>query len=145
MQRSAKTRKLGVVFCPAILFFSFACSVNQTPGTWVLLGTQQFDERTDMGVIPMGPMEGAFSRLRFELSCLLEINWVRVYFEDGENWSPNRDFNIRQGPGARSVVIDLPDEDKAIDRIEFRCILPAFDGFQAQRQAFVKVFGWKKG
>jgi len=98
-----------------------------------------------MGVIPIGPMEGAFSRLRFELTGLLEMNWVRVYFEDGERWSPNRDFNIRQGPGARSVVIDLPDEDKVIDRIEFRCILAAFDALQGPGPASAKVFGWKKG
>jgi hypothetical protein len=145
MQRSVIIGKLGAVFCPAILFFSFACSVNQTPGTWVLLGTQQFDEMTDMGVIHMGPIEGAFFRLRFEISGPLEMNWVRVFFEDGERWSPNRDLSIRQGPGPKSVVIDLPDEGKVIDRIEFRCVINANDYTKGQATAFARVFGWKKG
>ena len=136
----AKTRKLGAVFYVFIVFFSFACSVNQIPGTWVLLGTRQIDEMTDMGVIPVGSIEGTFISLRLDLTDNLEINWVRVYFEDGGMWTPPRDSSIRQGLGARVVRVELPDEGKVIDRIEFRCI---FAGDARGQTAMVRVFGRK--
>jgi len=108
------------------------------------LGTGNFDERRDTANIQVGASEGVFSRLRFEVSNALELNWVFVYFEDGERWSPNEgvsaNYKPRRGMGRGDQEFDLPDGERVIKRIEFRVTFIGFD----TSAGYVKVYGLKE-
>jgi hypothetical protein len=140
MQRSRKTIILGTLFCTAFIFISFSCAPKLSPGKWIFLGMSQFDERHDTASIRMGLSEGVFTRLRFEVSGGVELNWVIVFFENGERWSPNEGLNIRQGLGPGDQEFDLPSDIQVINRIEFRCILKDF----TTSAGAVKVYGLKE-
>jgi hypothetical protein len=140
LRRFRKTIILGISFYTAFIFLSFSCSPNQTPDKWIFLGLRQFDERNDTAVIRLGPSEGAFSCLRFEISGPVELNWVIVFFENGERWSPNEGLNIRQGLGPGDQEFDLPSDEQIINRIEFRCILKDF----TTSAGAVKVYGLRE-
>jgi hypothetical protein len=120
---------------------SVACAPKLTPERWIFLGMSTFDERRDTANIHVGPREGEFSRLRFEVSGALELNWVIVFFEDGDRWSPGEsftaDYRRGRGLGRGDQEFDLPGDERAIKRIEFRVILADF----VTSSGTVKVYG----
>ena len=144
MRRSGKTIILRLIFCIILMFIFNACAPKLNPDKWIFLGTSNFDERRDTANIRVGESEGVFSRLRFEVSNALELNWVFVYFEDGERWSPNEgvsaDYKPRRGMGRGDQEFDLPDGERVIKRIEFRV---TFIGFNTSA-GYVKVYGLKE-
>jgi hypothetical protein len=89
-----------------------ACVPKLNPGPWVFLGTGEFDERRDTANIRVGDSEGIFSRLRFEVSRGIELNWVTVLFENDDRWSPNdgvsADYQSRRSMGRGDQEFDLP-------------------------------------
>jgi hypothetical protein len=132
-----KATKLGSFF---VVLISFACGPELGPETWILLGTGNFDVGRDMTSIGVGPSKGEFSRLRFELSSGAELNWVLVYFEGGEKWSPIEGSSDERGrrlaPGERTF--ELPGH-RLIKRIEVRVTYIALD----VTAGYVRVYGWK--
>jgi hypothetical protein len=111
MQRYYKTLILGIFFFTAFIFISFFCAPKLNPDKWIFLGMSQFDERHDTASIRVGPSEGVFSRLRFEVSGAVELNWVIVFFSNGDRWSPNEGFSAsfkaRHGLGHGDQEFDL--------------------------------------
>jgi hypothetical protein len=73
----------------------------------------------------------------------LELNWVFVYFDDGERWSPDEgvsaEYRPRRNLGRGDQEFDLPGEDRVIKRIEFRV---TFIGFETNT-GYVRVYGAK--
>jgi hypothetical protein len=76
MRRSEKTAIFGILFCMALIFISAVCAPKMNPDKWIFLGAGQFDERHDTANIRAGASEGVFSRLRFEVTGLLELNCI---------------------------------------------------------------------
>jgi len=144
MQRCHKTNILEILFCTAFIFISFSCVPKLSPANWIFLGMINFDERRDTANIRVGESEGEFSRLRFEVSNTLELNWVFVYFEDGDRWSPNEgftaDYKPHRGMGRGDQEFDLPGDGRVIKRIEFRVNLIGFD----TSAGYVRVYGLKE-
>ena len=144
MRRSGKTIIFGFLFCAVLVFIPNACTPNLDPDKWIFLGTGMLHEREDTANIPVGASIGVFSRLRFEISASLELNWVRVFFENGARWSPNEGFNAsyeaRQSLGRGNQEFDLPSDTGAIKRIELRVILTDFNSSAGT----VKVYGLKE-
>ena len=144
MRISGKTVILGILFCTVLIFISGACVPKLSPAKWIFLGMGNFDERRDTANIRVGESEGVFSRLRFEVSGALELNWVFVYFEDGDRWSPDEGFDAaykrRRGFGRGDQEFDLPGDERVIKRIEFRVNLIGFD----TSAGYVKVYGLKE-
>jgi hypothetical protein len=145
MPRNGKTIISGILFCAASLFVSVACAPKMNPDRWIFLGMSQFDERHDTANIRVGPSEGVFSRLRFEVSDTGELNWVIVFFENGDRWSPDEGFKagynkVRRGMRHPDQEFELPSDEGAIKRIEIRIILADF----MTSKGSVKVYGLKK-
>jgi hypothetical protein len=145
MPRNGRTIISGILFCAASVFVSVACAPKTNPERWIFLGMSQFDERQDTANIRVGPSEGVFSRLRFEVSDTGELNWVIVFFENGDRWSPDEGFKadykkVRPGMAHRNQEFDLPSDEGAIKRIEVRIILADF----TTSKGSVKVYGLKK-
>ena len=143
MRRSRKTALSGILFCNIFVLISSACVPNLSPEKWIFLGTSDFDERRDTANIRVGESEGVFSRLRLEPSSGIELNWVFVYFEDGERWSPDEgfsaDYKPRRAMGRGDQEFDLPG-DRVNKRIELRVTLIGFD----TRGGYVRVYGLKE-
>jgi hypothetical protein len=140
MQRYHKAIILGIFFYTAFIFISFSCAPKLNTDKWIFLGMSQFDERRDTTSIRVGPSEGVFTRLRFEVTGAVELNWVIVFFEKGDRWSPNEGLDIRHGLGQRGQEFNLPGDEGVIDRIEFRIILTDF----ITSAGSVKVYGLKE-
>jgi hypothetical protein len=144
MQRSGKIIILGTLFCAVLIFIFGACVPKLSPAKWIFLGMSTMDERRDTANIRVGESEGEFSSIRFEVSNTLELNWVFIYFEDGDRWSPNEgftaDYKPHRGLGRGDLEFDLPGEGRVIKRIEFRVNLIGFD----TSAGYVKVYGLKE-
>jgi hypothetical protein len=144
MRRSGKTVFLGLIFSTVPIFVSVACAPKLSQANWVFLGMSNFDERRDTANIRVGESEGVFSRLRFEVSGGIELNWVIVLFENGDRWSPNEGFNAaykpRRGMGRGDQEFDLPGDEFVIKRIEFRVNFIGFD----TSAGYVRVYGLKE-
>jgi hypothetical protein len=144
MQRSGKIIILGTLFCAVLIFIFGACVPKLSPANWIFLGMSTMDERRDTANIRVGESEGEFSSIRFEVSNTLELNWVFIYFEDGDRWSPNEgftaDYKPHRGLGRGDLEFDLPGEGRVIKRIEFRVNLIGFD----TSAGYVKVYGLKE-
>jgi hypothetical protein len=129
--------KLGFLF---VVLISVACGPELGPETWILLGTGNFDVGRDMTSFGVGASKGEFSRLRFELSSGAELNWVLVYFEGGEKWSPSEGSSDERGarlaPGDRTF--ELPGH-RLIKRIEVRVAYLEPE----VKAGYVRVYGWK--
>lgn len=144
MRKSGKTAILGLIFSTIPIFISVACAPNLSPGKWIFLGMSNFDERRDTANIRVGESKGEFSRLRFEFSGGIELNWVIVLFENGDRWSPHESFNAAYKPrrdmGRDDQEFFLPGDGMVIKRIEFRVSFMDFD----TSAGYVKVYGLKE-
>jgi hypothetical protein len=141
MLRSEKTAILAIAVCTFLMFISGACVPKLSPEKWIFLGMSNFDEKRDTANLSVGESEGVFSRLKFEVSGGIELNWVFVYFEDGDRWSPDEGFNAqytrRRGMGRGDQEFDLPGDERIIKRIEFRVNFIGFD----TSAGYVRVYG----
>jgi len=144
MPRSYKIVILRTLSGLILLFVFGACVPKLSPDKWIFLGMSELDERRDTANIRVGESEGLFSRLRFEISGGIELNWVIVLFENGDRWSPNEgvsaDYEPRRGMGRGDQEFNLPSHERAIKRIEFRV---TFIGFNSNA-GYVRVYGLKE-
>jgi hypothetical protein len=85
---------------------------------WTLLGTQEVAGRRDRDTIMVGKREGKFDKLALVvMDSDVELKDLTVVFANGEKWSPGGlKHTFREGQ--RSRAIDLPGNDRMIQKIE---------------------------
>ena len=109
-----KSKTLILAAFMAILFFSFSLIQND----WRILGERSVKFSSDKDVIKVGGNDW-YDKLKIKVvDAPLHIGGMEVFFENGEKQDVNLRQNIRQGGESR--VIDLPEGERRIDRIEFR-------------------------
>ena len=91
-----------------------AAPVN--PG-WQLLGEQSVKGKRDKDTIIVGKYEGKFDQIQISvLDSDVEIKDLTVFFANGEKWSPGIKHSFKEGQ--RSKAIDLPGNNRTINKIE---------------------------
>lgn len=86
---------------------------------WDYLGNRTVQGRNDVDEIVVTGAEGAFRKLKFEVTgSALEIYNVVVTFRNGETVSPNT--RLRFAQGAESRTLDLPGNNRIIRKVRFR-------------------------
>ena len=104
---------------------------------WVKLGERQVNGRVDRDTITVGRYEGRFSKLTMVVEDNdLELLDFVVTFAGGQQWSPRLQFYFREGTSTR--VIDLPGDDRVIQRIDLR-----YRNVGGGRGATVEIWGLK--
>jgi hypothetical protein len=84
---------------------------------WVKLGEKTVNGRVDRDTIRVGKYEGRFSKLTLSVErSELELLSFVVTFANGERWQPNVQYYFRAN--SRSRVIDLPGDDRRIQKID---------------------------
>jgi hypothetical protein len=89
---------------------------------WTLLGTRQVagrhkHDRDDRDTINVSRRDGRFDRLTVVVTDSdIELKDLTITFENGQTWSAGLRHVFREGQ--RSRAIDLPGQDRAIDKIE---------------------------
>lgn len=118
-------------YLKAALFFSLiatlaSCSSSKknilTPQGWVVLGENKINfvrEKDAIKVYSLDP----FTDIRFRAEYrAVKISAMTIYFENGDKLSPNIDEVIEADKYSR--IINLADNGKKIDRIEFKYRTP---------------------
>jgi hypothetical protein len=85
---------------------------------WTLLGTQEVAGKRDRDSITVGKQEGKFDKLTIVVTDSdVELKDLTVVFANGDKWSPGGlKHSFREGQ--RSRAIDLPGNDRGIQRID---------------------------
>jgi hypothetical protein len=84
---------------------------------WSLLGEQSVQGKRDKDTILVGKYEGKFDQLQLVvLDSDIELKDLTVFFGNGEKWSPALKHAFKEGQ--RSRVIDLPGNNRTINKIE---------------------------
>ncbi len=85
---------------------------------WTLLGTQEVAGRRDRDTIMVGRQEGRFDKLTIVVTDSdVDLKDLTVYFANGQKWSPGGlRHTFREGQ--RSRAVDLPGDDRKIQKIE---------------------------
>lgn len=118
MKEHSKTLILEILISGSLALCSLCCKPALSPGKWVFIRSIQVDNMQDMATIIVGRSKGTFSCLRFEALNPMVISQVRVFFEKGEEWSPNIRLDFPYGKTAH--VINLPTGERLINKVEFR-------------------------
>jgi hypothetical protein len=106
---------------------------------WTLLGSRTVNGRADRDVVDVGPYQGRFDQITLlVLDSDLELFDLTVVFGNGERWSPRLRHAFREG--SRSHSIDLPGDDRMIQRLEL-----AYGKLSRGRPASVEVYGRASG
>src|SRR5688572_20721463 len=85
---------------------------------WTLLGTQEVAGRRDRDTIMVGKHEGKFDKLTIVVTDSdVELKDLTVVFANGDKWSPGG-LKHSFKEGQRSRAIDLPGNDRAIQKVE---------------------------
>jgi hypothetical protein len=85
---------------------------------WTLLGTQEVAGKRDRDTIMVGKNEGKFDKLTLVVTDSdVELKDLTVVFANGDKWSPGG-LKHSFKEGQRSRAIDLPGNDRAIQKIE---------------------------
>src|SRR4051812_16893010 len=86
---------------------------------WVLLGEQTVQGKRDKDTILVGKYEGKFDQLQLVvLDSDIDLKEMTVFFANGEKWSPALKQSFKEGQ--RSKQIDLPGNNRTINKIELR-------------------------
>jgi hypothetical protein len=84
---------------------------------WTLLGEQTVQGKRDKDTILVGKYEGKFDQLQLVvLDSDIELKDMTVFFANGEKWSPALKHSFKEGQ--RSKMIDLPGNNRTINKIE---------------------------
>jgi hypothetical protein len=84
---------------------------------WTLLGEQTVQGKRDKDAILVGKYEGKFDQLQLVvLDSDIELKDLTVHFGNGEKWSPALKTSFKEGQ--RSKIIDLPGNNRTINKIE---------------------------
>ncbi|HEY5926955.1 MAG TPA: hypothetical protein VIV11_34950 [Kofleriaceae bacterium] len=85
---------------------------------WTLLGTQEVAGKRDRDTIMVGKHEGKFDKITLVVTDSdVELKDVTVVFGNGDKWSPGG-LKHSFKEGQRSRAIDLPGNDRMIQKIE---------------------------
>lgn len=111
----------------AAIFFSLiitlaSCSSSKknviTPEGWVIIGETKANFIREKDVIKVYSID-RFTDLRFRVDDrAVKISEMTIYFENGDKLSPNIEDVVE--PGQYSRIINLADNGKKLDRIEFK-------------------------
>lgn len=97
-------------------------------GEWIRLGCKDVRFLIDRDTVRVGRAEGRFSAIRLKVRrAPVEVLNLRVTFGNGTRM----DVPVREvvRPGGTSRIIDLPGNNRGIDRIEMICrAMPALAG-----------------
>jgi hypothetical protein len=118
-----------------------ACSSTKQPqtsaaGAWELLGRKVVDFRTERDVIPVTAGEGRFSRIQLRVSENgVYVRDLRIHFRNGGV----QDVDLRAAiePGGHSRTIDLPGDDRVIERV----VMTYRSASRRRAKATVSVWG----
>lgn len=103
---------------------------------WDLLGTQEVAGKRDRDVIQVGRREGKFDKLMLVVTDSdIELKDLTVVFANGQRWSPGGLKHIFR-EGQRTRPIDLPGNDRIIQRIEL-----VYGNVWGRGRAKVSVYG----
>jgi hypothetical protein len=106
---------------------------------WQLLGAQTVHGRTDRDVITVGRYQGRFDELMMVVTDSdIELLDFDVVFANNERWSPRLGHYFREG--SRTRKIDLPGDDRVIQRIELK-----YKNLPGGGRAKVEVWGRDTG
>jgi hypothetical protein len=84
---------------------------------WVKLGEKTVNGRVDRDTIRVGKYDGRFEKLTLAVEkSELELLSFVVTFANGQKWRPNVRYFFREG--SRSRVIDLPGDERRIQKID---------------------------
>ena len=85
---------------------------------WTLLGTQEVAGKRDRDTIMVGKQEGKFDKLALVVTDSdVELKDLTIVFANGDKWSPGGLKHVFK-EGQRSRAVDLPGNDRAIQKIE---------------------------
>jgi hypothetical protein len=114
-----------------------ACVTVLQPSGSVVLGERTVDFRADHDVIGVGPYEGFFRSLNFQVEKNdVEIFNIVVVYGNGEREKIDTRLVFREG--SRSRIIDLHGGKRRIQSIQFTCRTV---GEKHEGRARVVVFG----
>jgi hypothetical protein len=86
---------------------------------WVKLGQRLVQGKNDRDVIPVGRVQGNFSRLMLVVEgSELEMHDMKVTFGNGQEWDPNVRQFFRERSATRAI--DLPGRQRFIKKIAFQ-------------------------
>jgi hypothetical protein len=84
---------------------------------WTLLGGQAVGGKRDRDTFNVGKYEGRFDEISLNvLDSDLELLDITVVFNNGERWQPRVKHSFKEGQ--RTRAIDLPGQDRTIQKIE---------------------------
>lgn len=120
----------GLIVCAALGAATVAHAQPHTPplgrpapmafdaAGWTLLGTQEVAGKRDRDTITVGRREGKFDKLAIVVTDSdVEIKDMTVVFTSGDKWTPGGLKHVFK-EGQRSRAIDLPGNDRTIQKIE---------------------------
>ena len=123
------TRLPSLIVAAALTAASFVASAQPTQAPppkmqaaydtqgWTLLGEQTVQGKRDKDTILVGKYEGKFDQIQLVvLDSDIELKDLTVHFANGEKWSPALKTSFKEGQ--RSKVIDLPGNNRSINKIE---------------------------
>jgi hypothetical protein len=106
----------------SLAFILFSCSSSKknilTPQGWAVLGETKADFIREKDVIKIYSLD-RYIDIRFRVEDrAIKLSEMTIYFENGDKLSPNIDNVIEADQYSR--IINLADNGKKLDRIEFR-------------------------
>jgi hypothetical protein len=105
---------------------------------WTKLGERAVNGRVDRDTIQVGRYEGRFSKLRIVVeNDDMELLDMDVYFANGQRWTPPGVRHYFRAD-SRSRVIDLPGDDRIIQRITMK-----YRNVGRTKGAVVEVWGFR--
>jgi hypothetical protein len=103
---------------------------------WVKLGEREVNGKVDRDKIEVGRHEGKFTKLTLVVeNSDLELLDFEVGFTNGQKFNPKVKHAFKEG--ARTRVIDLPGDERAIKAIELK-----YKNTRGGGNAKVEVWGW---
>lgn len=104
---------------------------------WVKLGEQTVNGKVDKDTIRVGKSEGKFTKLTLVVEkSELELLDFEITFANGEKFHPEVKHFFKEND--RTRVIDLPGDERVIQKIEF-----TYKNLPKGGNAKLEVWGWK--
>jgi len=131
-------KKLTITLSFAVLAaFALGTAFAWESKGWVKLGEQTVNGKIDHDTIRVGKYEGKFSKLTLVVEkSELELLSFNVTFGNGEKWAPEVKHYFKEGD--RTRVIDLPGDDRVIQKIDV-----TYKNLPHGGNAKLEVWGWK--
>ena len=110
------------IICFSLILLITSCSSSKknilNPADWLTIGETKANFVREKDVIKVYSID-KFTDIRFRVEDrAVKISDMTIYYENGDKLSPNIDEVIE--PGAYSRIINLADNGKKLDRIEFK-------------------------